>query len=286
MTESPKTRAARDTGRRVRRRALLGAAGTGAALLLAVSGVAEAAPAVPDGVLGAVGNSSSDLNLPDLLGALPGLLSPGTQPAGTTRCDTVIQVGDSTSVAADTAAMLPSAGDTADAQYRRVGARNVTVDALSGRAIVDGPGPDAKSAIATRLGRGERGCWVIAMGVNDAGAISSGSSVDADARIDAVMRQLAGQPVLWPTIASSNPQNRAFDSAAMAVFNDALRRATARYDDLAVYDWSAAARPEMFTDGLHYTAAATAERNRRFADALARAYPAGAGSTPAVRWIG
>lgn len=234
------------------------------------------------GVLAPVGsNSSSELGLPDLLTGL----FPNGGATGTTRCSTVIQIGDSTSVAADDAGAVPSAAQTASAQYRRVGATKVTVDALSGRSVVGGPSPDAEHAVSSRLSTGARGCWVIAMGVNDAGAISTGSSITADQRITRIMTLLRGQPVLWPTVASSNPAKQAFNSAAMTTFNDALRRATGRYRNLAVYDWAAAATPALFTDGIHYTAAGTAERNKQFADALAVSYPPGTGATPAMSWI-
>lgn len=235
------------------------------------------------GVLAPVtSNSSSELGLPDLLKKL---FPQGDGTTGTTRCTSVVQIGDSTSVAADDAGAVPSAGQTASAQYRRVGATKVTVDALSGRSVVGGPAPDAEHAVTSRLASGSRGCWVIAMGLNDAGAISTGSSVSADQRIARIMTLLRGQPVLWPTVASSNPAKQAFNSSAMSTFNDALRRATTRYPNLAVYDWAAAANPAMFTDGIHYTAAGTAERNKRFADALAVSYPPGVGATPATAWI-
>ncbi|MGC4932777.1 SGNH/GDSL hydrolase family protein [Gordonia sp. DT30] len=233
-----------------------------------------------------VPNSSADLGLPDVLDQIGNLTLPqtGTNP-GSSRCTSVIQVGDSTSVRADDAAAVPAPTDTASAQYRRVGAANFTLDALASRAIVDGPSLDAEHAVGAQLAAGKHGCWVIAMGVNDAGAIATGSSVGADERIDRIMKQLGGQPVLWPTVASSNPSNRAFGSAAMAAFNTALRNATVRYPNLAVVDWAAAAQPGEFTDGIHYTAAGTADRNRRFADALAAAFPPGAGATPATRWV-
>lgn len=229
-------------------------------------------------------NSSAGVGLPDLLGGIGNLPPAGTTP-GTSRCTSVIQIGDSTSVRADDAAAVPAGTDTASAQYRRVGATTFTLDAVSGRTIVGGPSPDAEHAVASQLAAGKRGCWVIAMGVNDAGAISTGSSISAGERIDRIMRQLQGQPVLWPTVASSNPSNRAFDSAAMATVNTALRNATTRYQNLSVVDWAAAAQPAEFTDGIHYTAAGTADRNRRFADALAVAYPPGAGAAPAIRWV-
>lgn len=260
----------------------MGALGASAVLLLAGPGLAAAEPALPGT------GSLSGLTIPDVLpGILDGLLpgapdAPGGPSAGKTRCTTVIQVGDSTSENVDDAAF---GANTATAQYRAVGATEVKVDALNGRAIVGGPGTDAEQAVTGLLASGARGCWVIAMGVNDAGAISTGGT-GADARIDRVMSKLNGQPVLWPTIASSSPSNQAFGAASMSGFNDALRKATRRYPNLAVYDWAAAATPEMFAgDGIHYTAAGTQARNRAFAAALARAYPPGVGDTPAIRWI-
>ncbi|WP_336792446.1 SGNH/GDSL hydrolase family protein [Gordonia malaquae] len=265
------------------RTATLGAVGIGAAMALSAPAPASALPTLPD--LSSLSNSSA--GLPSILEMLPGLLdrAPIPKPDGRTHCTKVVQIGDSTSVSADSATALPSADDTATAQYGRVGVGSVTVDALSGRAIVGGPGVDAEHAVTSRSAAAGDACWVIAMGVNDAGAINGGSSVGADERIDRVMKQLTGRAVLWPTIASSNPSNPAFGASSMTAFNDALRRATTRYPNLAVYDWAATARPEMFTDGIHYTPAAYADRNRRFADALAVAYPTGGGATPTRPWI-
>ncbi|MFZ2510455.1 MAG: SGNH/GDSL hydrolase family protein [Gordonia sp. (in: high G+C Gram-positive bacteria)] len=255
--------------------------GASAAVLLSAPALA-AANSTPT----ALGSGSlSELSIPDLIaGLLPGVPSaPDRAADGKTRCTAVIQVGDSTSVNVND----PGFGDnTATARLQSVGVRDVTVDALGSRAIVGGPRTDAEHAIAELVGAGKRGCWVIAMGVNDAGAISGGG-VSADERIDRVMAKLAGQPVLWPTVASSNPANPAFGTASMGAFNDALRRATQRYPNLAVYDWAAAAHPELFAgDGIHYTAAGTQARNKAFAAALATAFPTGAGNaTPAVRWV-
>ena len=263
--------------------------GAGVAALV-WAGPAAAGPL--DELSGALSNGSSELNLdqlnldsllPTIKDLIPG--TTGTQ-TGKTRCTSVIQVGDSTSVNADKAASLPAATDSASEQFKRVGVTTTTVDAYSGRAVVGGPGTDAEQTVKNRLAAGEKGCWVIAMGINDAGSVSSGGSVSADERIDRIMRQLAGQPVLWPAVTSSNPSNQAFGKAAMTTFNEALRKATTRYSNLAVYDWAGAATAGEFAgDGIHYTAAGTADRNRRFADALAKAYPTGVGSTPAVRWV-
>ncbi len=234
-------------------------------------------------------NSSVDLlgqltQLPIIRDLLP---KPGTG-NGRTGCDRVIQIGDSTSVGVDDAARVPTPGDRLTAQYQRVGARTVTLDALGGRSIVERVNgePNAADATAAHLAKGERGCWVIAMGVNDAANIAVGSRVNADQRIDRIMTQLRGQPVLWPTVSTTPAaSNKAYNAAAMRGFNDALRRATSRYPNLAVYDWAAHANANLFSDGIHYTAAGTAQRNARFADALATAYPNPSPTTPRMNWI-
>lgn len=264
----------------------------GATAAAAVLGAGSAAAAPADdatSALSGLANSSSDLDIPGLLSTIPGLSDLlGTKGAtGTTRCTSVIQIGDSTSVGIDTAAKVPAADDTLSAQYKRVGATTVDLDADGGRSIVEKVNgqPNAAEAVATHLAKGEKGCWVIAMGVNDAANIAVGSTVDADERIARIMTQLQGQPVLWPTVATSNPSVKGYTAEAMTSFNNALRRAVVRYSNLAVYDWAAAAQPAQFVDGIHYTAEGTAERNRRFADALATAFPPGTGSTPASKWI-
>ncbi|WP_342774332.1 SGNH/GDSL hydrolase family protein [Gordonia oryzae] len=261
-----------------------------AAFLGAGTAAADPVDDVANALTAQLPNSSADIGgLQDLLPNIPGLgslLRPNGAP-GTTRCTSVIQIGDSTSVGVDDASRVPAATDTLSAQYKRVGATTVDLDADGGRSIVEklNGKPNADDAVAAHLARGERGCWVIAMGVNDAANIAVGSSVDADARIDRIMSQLQGQPVLWPTVTTANPGNPAYNAAAMNSFNNALRRASVRYANLAVYDWAAVAQPSMFVDGIHYTAAGSAERNRRFADALATAFPPGTGATPTLKWV-
>ncbi|GAA1482796.1 hypothetical protein GCM10009624_32360 [Gordonia sinesedis] len=261
----------------------------GAAAFGAGAGTATAAPADDvSTVLGSLSNSSADLGLPDLPILRDLLRPPGGGIAGKTGCRRVIQIGDSTSMGADDAGRVPSPSDRLTAQYRQVGAASVVLDASPGRSIVEKANgqPNATEAVTGRLARGQRGCWVIAIGVNDAANVAVGNPVSADARIDRIMSQLRGQPVLWPTVATTPAAtNRAYNPAAMSSFDAALRRASTRYPNLAVYDWAGVARPDWFVDGIHYTATGLAERNRRFAAALATAYPRPDDSTPAARWI-
>ncbi len=62
----------------------------------------------------------------------------------------------------------------------------------------------------------------------------------------------------------------------MLLWNSALMRACARYPNMRVYDWAAAAKKSWFiTDGIHYTSAGYAARAYLIARALAAAFPDG-----------
>ncbi|WP_235831293.1 SGNH/GDSL hydrolase family protein [Gordonia zhaorongruii] len=192
-----------------------------------------------------------------------------------TSCTSVVQIGDSTSVESDDTAKVANSDDRISAQYKRVGAKTVTLNASRGRSVVervDGK-PNALEAIDAELSRGKRGCWVIAMGVNDAAHIADGSLVSARERIDGVMRKLDGQKVLWPTVMTTNPVDERYDKSHMAAFDDALKKAAGKYTNLHVYDFASETQPFWYSDGVHYTATGTVQRNRLFAAALATAYP-------------
>jgi hypothetical protein len=61
----------------------------------------------------------------------------------------------------------------------------------------------------------------------------------------------------------------------MELWNQALVRACAKYPNMRVYDWAAAAKPKWFiSDGIHYTSPGYAARSRLIARALAAAFPA------------
>ncbi|NLG45355.1 MAG: SGNH/GDSL hydrolase family protein [Gordonia sp.] len=230
--------------------------------------------------------SNGSIDLPSIFSLLPGTpntpgaprteQAPGTTaPAGRqTTCQSVVHIGDSTSVGID-GANISTAADRLTPQYQSVGVKKVVLDALGGRSIVEKVNgePNAVDAITAKQAEGNRGCWVISMGVNDAANIAVGSSVGADERIDRVMAKLTGQQVLWPTVMTGNPSNAAYASKNMVAFNDALKRAAARYPNLQVYDFAKDAQPGWYSDGIHYSEAGLVARNKLFAAALAAAFP-------------
>ncbi|OZG29324.1 hypothetical protein BH683_010315 [Williamsia sp. 1138] len=212
--------------------------------------------------------------------AVPEKVSTGpTVPIGQrrTECATVIHVGDSTSVGMISEETLPDPITRVPAQYERVGATTVITDISGARSSLEEVAgePNAVDAIKGHIARGESGCWVMAMGINDTANVVVGGLGPVDMRIDRLLKPLGDQPVLWPTVRTTELNaNPAYDNGEMEKFNLALLRACERYPNLRLYDWAAEADPAWFTDGIHYTAAGYTERGRRFATALATAFPA------------
>ncbi|WCB35553.1 SGNH/GDSL hydrolase family protein [Gordonia polyisoprenivorans] len=253
---------------------------------LVTSIVAVVALAVT-GLLGLTALRSSDpqtLDTASLSEELPTTTSTGVPTGPTlpvtlrkTRCSTVIHIGDSTSIGMNDPDTLPDPATRIIGRYRQVGAQNVITDIVGARSsleTVNGQ-PNAVTAINGHLARGERGCWVMAMGINDTANIEVGGPGPDDMRIDRLLGPLRNQPVMWPTVITSPlNQNPAYANDAMQRFDRALLRACKRYPNLRLYNWAAEARPDWFSDGIHYTAAGYTQRAYRFAIALASVFPA------------
>jgi hypothetical protein len=174
---------------------------------------------------------------------------------------------------------LPDPRTRLPAQLERVGVRTVRTDILGARSIVEKwhDQPNAQEAVEAIRDRGYSGCWTVAMGTNDAANQAVGGVYSYAQRIDLLMHRIGGQPVLWLTVKSLRSTGPYAD-ANMRRFDDALRAACARYPDLRIYDWRSEVRDSWFiSDGIHFTSAGYAERARRIADALARAFPAHGG---------
>ena len=223
------------------------------------------------------GVSDSSFDIPSYLWVLTHPEGAGTRnlPSAKqkTMCRTVIQIGDSTSVGLDNSLRVGSPTDRTTEQYQRVGVKNVYLDAKNGRAVAERIGDDPSGLDAIRQQRklGRDGCWLIALGANDAARIGHGSPISARARIDMVMRELPGRPVLWPTVMTHT--TGVYDTAHMRAFNAELRRATSRYPNLRVFDFARYPKPSWYVDGVHYTDEAMIQRNRLLALGLATKYP-------------
>lgn len=193
-----------------------------------------------------------------------------------TSCRSVAHIGDSTSVGLISPVFLPDPATRLAARYRDVGVRHLRIDASSGRSIVGHlPGQvDGYSVASAWHSAGYQGCWVIALGTNDAAEVADGSAVGLAARISRMMSVIGDQPALWVstwTQTSSGPWALANEQA----WNRTLIRALAQYPNMRIFDWGAVARPAwFFPDGIHYNPAGCASRARAIASALARAFPA------------
>jgi peptidoglycan/LPS O-acetylase OafA/YrhL len=205
-----------------------------------------------------------------------------TRPAGrtgkprTTACTSVVHVGDSTSIGLMDPNYLPNPRDRIDAQYRQVGARSVQTDILCARSIVEHykGQPNAQEAVAQRIDAGYDGCWVLAMGTNEAANVSVGSNVGVDERIDLLMREIKGQPAMWLTVKTLRTSGPWAENQ-MQKWNAALQRACGRYPNMRVYDWASQVQdPWFISDGIHFTTPGYRERARRTALALTAAFPA------------
>jgi peptidoglycan/LPS O-acetylase OafA/YrhL len=202
----------------------------------------------------------------------------------TTSCSSVAHIGDSTSIGLMSPQFLPDATQRIDAQYQQVGVATVRTEISGARSIVEKykGQPNAAAIAASLAKKGDVGCWVIAMGTNDAANSAAGSVVGAKARIDSMMAVANGQPVMWPTL-KTLINNGPYSNTAMQRFDAALLEACARYPNLRVYDWGAEVQDEWYQrDGIHFTSKGYAERGRHLARALATAFPANESLTTCV----
>ncbi len=192
-----------------------------------------------------------------------------------TSCRSVAHIGDSTSVDLVSAEDIPDPAQRLAAQYSDVGVKDLKIDASGGRSIVETlPGQVNGYNVALNWkDQGYRGCWVFALGTNDAANISIGSPVDAAARINEMMSVAGGEPVMWVNV-KTMLTGGAWSNANEQAWNAALVQALHRYPNMRIFDWAAVAQPGWFlSDGVHYNSAGCVMRAKLIAKALAKAFP-------------
>lgn len=192
-----------------------------------------------------------------------------------TSCDAVVHIGDSTSEGLVSSDYLPDPDQLISAQYARVGATTQHLDVSGARSIYENfEGlPNAQEAAEGWKSEGFAGCWVLAMGTNEAANVAAGSSVTYDDRIDSMMATIGEEPVLWVNV-KSRVANGPYASSNMEDWDAALLEACDRYPHMRIYDWAADVRDFWFIpDGIHFTSEGYAERGRLIADALLAAFP-------------
>jgi lysophospholipase L1-like esterase len=198
-----------------------------------------------------------------------------------------VHIGDSTSDGLVLPAYQPDPKLRIAAQYHRVGVRTFIPEVSGARSIYETwhNFPNGYTVAQRLLRRGYQGCWVIALGTNDAADVAVGSAMSMAARIRAMMKLIGNEPVLWVNVVSllsSGP----YAESNMRAWDRALLQACPRYPTMRVYDWAAVARPGWFIpDGIHYTPQGYAHRSRDIANALALAFPAMQPSMPHLSFM-
>ncbi len=194
-----------------------------------------------------------------------------------TSCQSVVHVGESTSLGFIRPDYVPNAGDRIAAQYSRVGVKNFISEIAGARSIIEiaNGASNAQTVVDKYVNAKYDGCWVIAMGTNESANLYVGGPSSEAGRIDLLMQKIpSNQPVLWltvKTLLSKGP----YQNAGMQRFDDALRAALDRYPNLRIYDWASEVQDGWYIyDGIHFSTYGYTQRARRLANALAIAFPA------------
>jgi peptidoglycan/LPS O-acetylase OafA/YrhL len=265
----------------VRRRVLRLSGATLAGALLSVLGLGGALPAVSASL--ASPNGDRILRIPrtetlavdpsDSLQNVPAFFRPTR-----TSCSSAVYIGDSTSGGETSTNYIPNAGQRLPEQLADVGVRVTYPEISAARSIVETfeGHPNAVTVAQQHEADGFRGCWILALGTNEAANVYAHSPYDFDVRIARMMAAARGQPVLWidaVTLVRSGP----YAEAGMVRWNRALLAACQRYPNLRVFDWASDAKPRWFIpDGIHYYTPGYIARSHLIARSMLKAFPAGA----------
>jgi len=208
----------------------------------------------------------------------PAPLTPA-QAAESTRssCKAVAHIGDSTSEGLTSAEYLPSESQRIEAQYADVGATKQVYGIAGARSIVETfeGEPNAQEVAEAFKYEGFRGCWVLALGTNEAADVFVGSSVGDLERVEIMMNAIGDEPVLWVNVRSLVEAGDPYSAGNMKKWDEELLVACRRYPNMRVYDWASDVKDSWFIeDGIHFTSPGYAARAELIAHALAHAFPA------------
>ncbi len=191
-----------------------------------------------------------------------------------TTCEGVVHIGDSTSEGLVSEEYLP-AEQLISAQYARVGATTQHLEVAGARSIYENfeGEPNAQEVAEAWKNEGFKGCWVIAMGTNEAANVAAGSNFTYGDRIESMMSTIGDEPALWVNVKSLVP-NGPYAAANMVSWDKALREACDHFPNMRIYNWAADVKDDWFIpDGIHFTSEGYAARGRLIADALLEAFP-------------
>jgi peptidoglycan/LPS O-acetylase OafA/YrhL len=208
----------------------------------------------------------------------PAPLTPAQANASTmSSCKAVVHIGDSTSEGLTSPEYLPLESQRIESQYADVGVREEHFEISGARSIeerFEGE-PNAQEVAEAWKLESYKGCWVLALGTNEAANVFVGSAVGEMERIEIMMKTIGDEPVLWVNVRSLVEAGDPYAAKNMKKWDEELLVACRRYPNMRVYDWAADVKDAWFIDdGIHFTSPGYAARSELIAHALAHAFPA------------
>lgn len=191
-------------------------------------------------------------------------------------CKAVVHIGDSTSEGLDNAEYLPEEGQRIPARYGEVGVKEVHMEVQGATSIEERfeGHPNAQEVAAAWKAEGFKGCWVLALGTNEAANVAAGSAVSERERIEKMMAIIGDEPVLWVNVRSLVEAGDPYSKENMEKWDEELEAACDSYPNMRIYDWASDVKDDWFIeDGIHFTSPGYAARAQLIALALAHAFP-------------
>jgi peptidoglycan/LPS O-acetylase OafA/YrhL len=192
-------------------------------------------------------------------------------------CKAVVHIGDSTSEGLDSAEYLPLENQRIPHRYEEVGVKETHMEVQGARSIEERfeELPNAQEVATAWKAEGFKGCWVLALGTNEAANVAAGSTIGERERIDKMMAIIGDEPVMWVNVRSLVPPGDPYSKENMEAWDEELDKACAAYPNMRIYNWAAGVKDEWFIeDGIHFTSPGYAARAQLIAQALAHAFPA------------
>ncbi len=194
-----------------------------------------------------------------------------------TSCKRVVHIGDSTSEGLDSAEYLPSPKERIESRYSEVGVKETHMEVQGARSIeerFEGE-PNAQEVAEAWKAEGYKGCWVLALGTNEAADVAAGSNVGLEERIEKMMNIIGGEPTLWVNVKTLPDATEFYSEEGMKKWDEELEKACLRYPNMRIYNWAGDVKESWFiNDGIHFTSPGYAARAYLIAHALAHAFPA------------
>jgi peptidoglycan/LPS O-acetylase OafA/YrhL len=191
-------------------------------------------------------------------------------------CKAVVHIGDSTSEGLDDPEYLPIESQRIPARYAEVGAKEVHMEVQGATSIEERfeGHPNAQEVAAAWKAEGFKGCWVLALGTNEAANVAAGSTITERERIEKMMAIIGDKPALWVNVRSLVEAGDPYSKENMEKWDEELVAACASYPNMRVYDWASDVKDDWFIeDGIHFTSPGYAARAQLIANALAHAFP-------------